>query len=63
MCLAKAFLKGEGEPELVMEDVALVQIEGNVARLSTIFGDRREIKAVLKEVDFDKSRIILEARG
>ncbi|OGO04577.1 MAG: hypothetical protein A2Y91_08035 [Chloroflexi bacterium RBG_13_54_8] len=60
MCLAKAFLEGKGERELVLEDVALIEVGDNMLCLSTIFGEKREIEAVLKEVDFQNSRIVLE---
>lgn len=60
MCLAKAFLEGKAERELVLEDVALIEVSGNRLRLSTIFGEKKEVEAVLKEVDFENSRVVLE---
>jgi predicted RNA-binding protein len=61
MCLAKAYL-GEGKGrQLVMEDVALLKIEGGKLHLSTLFGDQKEVEARVSEVDFQNARIILEA--
>ena len=63
MCLAKAFLKVSGERELVLEDVALIEIDNKTLRLSTIFGEQKEIEAIVKEVDFENSSVILERPG
>ena len=59
MCLAKAFLKVSGERELVLEDVALIEIDNKTLRLSTIFGEQKEIQGVIKEVNFEDSSVIL----
>ncbi len=60
MCLAKAYLEGEGEKELLLEEVALIEIDDKTLRLSTIFGERKEIEGVIKSVDFQNSRVIVE---
>ena len=62
MCLAKAYLEGrQGDRELVLESVSLVESKGERLHLSTIFGEEREVAAVIREIDFENSRIILEA--
>lgn len=60
MCLAKAYLQEKGEKELLLQEVALVEIENKKLILSTIFGEKREIEADLKEIDFQNSSVILE---
>jgi predicted RNA-binding protein len=60
MCLGKAFVVGNGQEELILESVALVQIQGKKLLLSTLFGEEKEITANLREIDFENSRIILE---
>jgi len=60
MCLAKAYLEEQGKRELLLEEVALIQIEDNRLLLSTIFGERREVEADIKEIDFQNSRVVLE---
>ena len=60
MCLAKAYLKGKGERELLLEAVAFIEIEDRQLRLSTIFGEKKEIEADIREIDFQNSSIILE---
>jgi len=60
MCLAKAYLMGDGQRELLLEEVALIEIRDKKLRLSTIFGEKKELEAVIKAVDFQNSSIILE---
>jgi len=60
MCLAKAYLKENSERKLLLEEVALIEIEDKRLLLSTLFGEKREIEADLKEIDFQNSSVILE---
>jgi len=60
MCLAKAYLQQKGEKELLLQEVALVEIENKKLLLSTIFGEQKEIEADIKQIDFQNSNIILE---
>jgi len=59
MCLAKAYLQENGEKELLLQEVALVEIENKKLILSTIFGEQKEIEADIKQIDFQNSNIIL----
>lgn len=59
MCLGKAYIEAGNGSELVMDSIALMEIDGNRVRLSTIFGDRKELEARIQAVDFERSRIIL----
>ena len=63
MCLARAFLADKSDRELVLEDVALIEIDEGTLRLSTIFGEQKEIGGILKEVDFQNSRVVIEKAG
>jgi predicted RNA-binding protein len=60
MCLAKAYLQEKGEKELLLQEVALIEIEDKRLRLSTIFGEQKEIEADIKQIDFQNSNVILE---
>ena len=62
MCLAKAYLKGDGEDELLLEDVTLVEIDGEKLRLSTLFGEERELDVAIEAVDFQNASLIVQAR-
>jgi predicted RNA-binding protein len=59
MCLGKAYLEANNERELVLDSIALIEIDDTKLRLSTIFGDHKELEARIKEIDFEGSRIIL----
>ncbi len=60
MCLGKAYLEADGKRELVLDSVALLEISDKKVKLSTIFGDQKELEATIKTIDFESSRIILE---
>lgn len=60
MCLAKAYLVGNGQRKLLLEEVALIEIRDKKLRLSTIFGEKKELEAVIKAVDFQNSNVVLE---
>lgn len=60
MCLAKAYLQEKGKKELLLQEVAFIEIEDKRLRLSTIFGEQKEIEADIKQIDFQNSNVILE---
>ena len=60
MCLSKAYLDKNGERQLIMEDVSSVRMENDRVLLSTLFGEREELKADIKEIDFMTHSILLE---
>ena len=59
MCLGKAYIEAGDKREMVLDSIALIEIDDTRLRLSTIFGDQKELDAVIKEIDFENSRIIL----
>ena len=59
MCLAQAWIKENGEAELVMEEVAHVKIEHGRLILNSLFGEQKEVEAYIREIDFAHSRIVL----
>ena len=59
MCLGKAYLETDNKRELVLDSIASLEIDGTKLKLSTIFGDHKELEAMVKEIDFESSRIIL----
>jgi predicted RNA-binding protein len=60
MCLSKAYVARNGEPELVLTEVASLRIEEGKLLLSTLFGEQKEIMARIREIDFLTHRITLE---
>jgi predicted RNA-binding protein len=59
MCLGKAYLEADNKRELVLDSISSLEIDGTTVKLSTIFGDQKELEARIKEIDFEGSRIIL----
>jgi predicted RNA-binding protein len=59
MCLAKAYI-GSSE-ELLMEEIASLQVKGDKLLMTTLFGEQREIEASIKEIDFKTSSVVLES--
>ena len=60
MCLAKAYAGTIGEKELLIEEIALIKADGDKLLVTTLFGEKKEFKAAIREIDFRASSVILE---
>jgi len=60
MCLSKAYVDRDGEGELLMEEIASLKIEGEKLLFKTVFGEQKEIKASIRQIDFMTHSIFLE---
>ena len=60
MCLAKAYVEEDNKRDLLFESVASIRTSDGTFLLSTIFGEQKEVKAILKEIDFLNSTITLK---
>ena len=60
MCLSKLYVVKNGERELLMEEVASIEVEGNRILFNTLFGEQKALVADLKQVDFMTHSIVLE---
>ena len=59
MCLSKAYIDRNGRRELLMEEVASVEIEDEKLLLKTLFGEKKEIEASIRKIDFLTHSILL----
>ena len=59
MCLGKAYIEAGNKREFVMDSIASIEIDDTRLKLSTIFGEQKELDARIKQIDFEGSRIIL----
>ena len=59
MCLSKAYVDRDGKKELLVEEVASLEFEDNKLLLKTLFGEQREVRANVKEIDFLNNSIVL----
>ncbi|MFC1871224.1 CooT family nickel-binding protein [Chloroflexota bacterium] len=60
MCLSKLYVVKNGEKELLMEEVAAIEVGDNRLLFSTLFGEQKELVADLKQIDFMTHSIVLE---
>jgi len=66
MCLSKAYVDTDGKRELLMEEVASIEFKEGKLLVKTLFGEQREIKADIRQIDFLTHTVILgnpEAEG
>ncbi len=61
MCQLNAYLVQQGQEELVLEDVTLVEVEGEEVILTTLFQSREPIDARIRAVDLVGNKLFLEA--
>ena len=59
MCLSKAYMERNGEKELLMEEIASVEIGDDKLLFRTLFGEQKEIGANIRHIDFLTHSIIL----
>jgi predicted RNA-binding protein len=59
MCEAKVYLGKDGEEEEIMQDVVLVQPEGDAWLLVTLLGEQKLVRGNINRVDFLKHTVHL----
>jgi len=60
MCESSAYILKEGKEELLLEDVSFLRPEQNGIHLQNVFGEKKWVKARIKEMYLVDHRIILE---
>lgn len=60
MCLSKAYFERGGNRELLMAEIASVKIEDGKLLLRSLFGEEKEVEAIIRQIDFVSSSILLE---
>jgi len=60
MCLSKAYVDRDGSRELLMEEIASVEIRDDKLLFKTLFGEQKEIKGNIRQIDFMTHNIILK---
>jgi predicted RNA-binding protein len=63
MCLSKAYVEKDNKKEFLMTDIASLEIKGDKIILKSLFGEKREISASIREIDFTSSLMKLEVSG
>jgi predicted RNA-binding protein len=62
MCEAAAYILKNGQEELFLEDVDLIEPEGENLRLVSIFGEQKIIKASILSLNLVNHKVILQER-
>ncbi|MBW2541943.1 MAG: CooT family nickel-binding protein [Deltaproteobacteria bacterium] len=63
MCLAKAYFKDGDDGELLLENVASLEVKEDSLVLTTIMKETREVEGRLSSVNFRNGSIVLERTG
>lgn len=60
MCLSKVYVDKGDKEELLMGEIASLEIEGKRLLFKTLFGEEKEIEANIKQINFMTHSIFLE---
>ena len=60
MCEAHAFVLKNGNEEMILENVDLVNLEGDEVKLVSIFGEQKTLKAKLRLYNNTERKIVFE---
>ena len=60
MCEVNAYLIKNGEETLIMERVYKLDLQENQVHIENLFGEQKFLSASLKEINFEKNRMVLE---
>jgi predicted RNA-binding protein len=59
MCEAKVFLRQDGQDHKVMEDVVLIQPEGDAYLLVNLLGEQKLVEGRIEKLDFLRHTVYL----
>jgi len=59
MCEAAAYILKDGKEELLLEDVDLIEPDGDNLRIVSIFGEQKVVKATIKSLNLVNHKVIL----
>ena len=60
MCEAAAYIIRNGQEELFLENVDIIEPDGNNLRLVSIFGEQKIIKATIQSLNLVNHKVILK---
>ena len=60
MCLAKAYLKKDDGDEMLLKNVASMEISEKAITFTTVLLESTTVEATIKSIDFLKGNIFLE---
>jgi len=60
VCESNAYILRDGKEELVLEDVDIMESDGDQIRIKNIFGEEKMLKARIKRLSLVDHKILLE---
>ena len=63
MCQSNVYVVEEDREELVQEDVAFIEVEGDSISLRSLFGEPLSLRGRVIQIDLMKHRVLLEKSG
>jgi predicted RNA-binding protein len=63
MCEATAYVLKDGREELILQDVDLIEPEGDNLRLVNIFGEQKVLKAKILSLNLVNHKVLLVEQG
>ncbi|MGA7561966.1 MAG: CooT family nickel-binding protein [Desulfobaccales bacterium] len=63
MCEASAYVLKDGREELILQDVDLIEPDGDNLRLVNIFGEQKVLKAKILSLNLVNHKVILVEQG
>jgi predicted RNA-binding protein len=63
MCLSKTYIEEDGGRRLLLEEVSSIEVEGKKLILRTLFGEQKEIRANIREINFLDHNVTLGNLG
>ncbi len=60
MCEAIVYLVNNGEEKEIMRNVLFLQVQGERLLLADLLGNRKELSARIRNIDFDQHKVIVE---
>jgi predicted RNA-binding protein len=62
MCEATAYLLKQGQEELVLKDVDVIEPDGDNLRIVSIFGEQKVLKAEIHSLNLINHKVLLVER-
>jgi predicted RNA-binding protein len=62
MCEATAYLLKNGQEELILKDVDVIEPDGDSVRIVNIFGEQKVLKAEIHSLNLINHKVILVAK-
>jgi predicted RNA-binding protein len=60
MCDLKAYVRRQGQEELLLESVNQVRAENGEVVVRNLFGEEKKVRGVVSEVSLTRNRIVVE---